>query len=99
MTQAATEIDLFTPEFQEDPYPAYEWLRANAPVYREPRFGGYVLSRFADVYGALRDHETFSSALGVSPRPAIQQGANTTIVTSDPQDLYRLDESARLIVV
>lgn len=84
MTQAATEIDLFTPEFQQDPYPAYEWLRANAPVYREPRFGGYVLTRFADVYGALRDHETFSSALGVSPRPAVQQGANTTIVTSDP---------------
>ncbi len=79
-------IDLFSPQFQEDPYPAYAWLRAEAPVYREPRYGGYVLSRYADVYSALRDHDAFSSALGVSPRPvaAGATGANMTIVTSDP---------------
>ena len=81
---AATTPDLFSPEFQEDPYPAYDFLRREAPVYREPRYGAYVLSRFADVYGALRDHGTFSSATGVSPRQTGGMGANTTIVTSDP---------------
>lgn len=73
--------DLFSEPFQEDPYPAWAWLREHAPVYREPRFGNYVLTRFADVYGALRDHEAFSSASGVSPRT---EGGGGTIVTSDP---------------
>ena len=84
---AATKPDLFETSFQENPYPAYEFLRREAPVYIEPRYGSYVLSRFADVYGALRDHGTYSSALGVSPRQSTAMGtmaANTTIVTSDP---------------
>ena len=78
------EVDLFSEEFQADPYPAWEWLRTNAPVYREPRFGAYVLTRFGDVYGALRDHATFSSASGVGPGPMGQGGGGQTIVTSDP---------------
>lgn len=61
------EIDLFTPEFQRDPYPTYARLREHAPIYREPRFGNYVLTRFADVHAALRDHASFSSAQGVAP--------------------------------
>lgn len=80
----ATAPDLFSPEFQLDPYPAYDFLRREAPVYREPRYGAFVLSRFADVYGALRDHATFSSATGVSPRQTSDMAANMTIVTSDP---------------
>src|SRR5688500_2560551 len=75
-------IDLFDPAIQADPYPAYARLRAEAPVYREPRFGSYVLTRFADVYGALRDHATFSSERGISPRSAA--GGGMTIITSDP---------------
>jgi cytochrome P450 len=75
-------IDVFTPEFQEDPYPAYAWLRANAPVYREPRYGSYLLTRYADVYGALRDHGTYSSAKGIGPRT--RGGGGMTIITSDP---------------
>jgi cytochrome P450 len=75
-------IDLLSDEFHEDPYPMYARLRAEAPVFQEPRFGGYLLTRFADVSSALRDHETFSSASGVGPRPT--PGNNLTIVTSDP---------------
>ncbi len=88
MSTAATNapnVDVFTREHQEDPYPAYDWLRRNAPVYREPRFGGYLLTRYADVYGALRDHDTYSSAMGVSPRPVGGSSmGNLAIVTSDP---------------
>ena len=32
-------IDLFSPKFQEDPYPSYARLRKEAPVYRESRYG------------------------------------------------------------
>ena len=63
------EIDLFSPDFQEDPYPSYAQLRTQAPVYRESRYGAYALTRFADVEAALRDHETFRSGAGPAPMP------------------------------
>ena len=44
-----SEIDLFSPEFQEDPDPAYAQLRQQAPVCRESRYGVYALTRFADI--------------------------------------------------
>ena len=51
-------------------------------MYHEPRFGSWVLTRFDDVYGVLRDHETFSSARGISP--GINGGGGTLMITSDP---------------
>jgi len=66
MTTADEPITLFTRE-EWDPYPTYARLRLEAPVYQEPQFGSWVLSRYADVYGALRDYETYSSARGITP--------------------------------
>jgi cytochrome P450 len=74
--------DLFTAEFQENPYPTYAWLREHAPVYREPRFGNFVVTRFADALEVLRDHATFSSARGQNP--AGPQAGVPSIATSDP---------------
>jgi cytochrome P450 len=81
MTQLET-IDLFSPATQADPFPAYRELRERMPVYREPRFGSWVLTRFDDVYGVLRDHETFSSARGISP--GMRGGGMVTMITADP---------------
>ncbi len=50
--------------FYDDPYPLYRQLRDHAPVYQNSRRGVYVLSRYADVLDAARDHATFSSARG-----------------------------------
>lgn len=61
--------DLFSSDFQEDPYPAYAMLRRDQPVYRESRYGVYALTRYADVDAALRDHETFRSGAGPAPMP------------------------------
>ena len=54
-------VELFTPEFKHDPFPTYRILRDHHPVYRDPRTGAWLLSRFEDVYAALADHEAFSS--------------------------------------
>ncbi|MEM7569142.1 MAG: hypothetical protein AAF337_05045, partial [Pseudomonadota bacterium] len=54
-------LDLFSPETQENWYPAYAALQEDAPVYHIPGTNIYVLSRYEDVYGVLRDSETFSN--------------------------------------
>jgi cytochrome P450 len=57
-------------EIHEDPYPTYQRLRDEAPVYRNVEGGFWALSRHTDVVGAFRDNARFSSAHGVSLDPA-----------------------------
>ncbi len=64
-----SEIDLFSPRFQEDPYPAYAQLRQQAPVYCESRYGVCALTRFADVEVTLCHYETLRSDAGPAPMP------------------------------
>ncbi|MGW4200844.1 cytochrome P450 family protein [Streptomyces sp. NPDC004726] len=49
---------LFTWEFATDPYPAYAWLRENAPVHRTRLPSGveaWLVTRYADARQALAD--------------------------------------------
>ncbi|MGH3852216.1 MAG: cytochrome P450 [Pseudonocardiaceae bacterium] len=46
--------EMATPEFHQDPYPLYERMRREHPVYRGPQ-GIWYLTRYADVDAALRD--------------------------------------------
>ncbi|MEM6105601.1 cytochrome P450 [Mycobacterium sp. 050272] len=54
-----------------NPWPMYRALRDHDPVHhvvppKHPEQDYYVLSRHADVWAAARDHETFSSAQGLT---------------------------------
>lgn len=49
------------PEVLDDPYPFYARLRTEAPVYREPDFGVFVVSRYDDVVAVDRQAELFSN--------------------------------------
>ncbi|WP_029115984.1 cytochrome P450 [Mycobacterium sp. URHB0044] len=54
-----------------DPWPMYRALREHDPVHHvvpddKPDHDYYVLSRHADVFAAARDHQTFSSAEGLT---------------------------------
>ena len=61
--------DPFDPLVQEDPYPTYRRLRDEHPVYRNEERSFWALSRFADVWEAVHDPTTFSSAQGIFPTP------------------------------
>ncbi|WP_372729144.1 cytochrome P450 [Nocardioides sp.] len=87
--------DPFDADFQADPYPAYAWLREHDPVHRHvgdqaPPF--WVLSRFADVWDAVRRPEDFSSASGLTfyADEIAQLGLAPTIVMLDPPVQTRL---------
>jgi cytochrome P450 len=54
-------VNLFDPETQQCPYPAYRQLRDEAPAYRCPVTGMYVITRFEDVRRVLTDSENFTN--------------------------------------
>jgi cytochrome P450 len=84
-----TAFDVYDPAVLADPYPSYRWLRDNAPVQLHRGQGGdadfYVLSRFADIWDAVRRPELFSSAQGITFRNEISElGLAPTLVMLDP---------------
>jgi cytochrome P450 len=60
------EIDLFSPEVQEDWYPTYDLLRSQAPVWRLPGTNTFFLTRFDDVSYVLRRTDLFLRGPGKS---------------------------------
>jgi cytochrome P450 len=54
-------INFLDPEIQECPYPAYEILREQAPVWRDPILGSYNISRYEDLRKVLMDTENFGN--------------------------------------
>ncbi len=62
--------DPYAYEFHEDPYPIYERLREEQPLYRNEELDFWALSRHADVIEGFRDWERLSNAHGVSLDPA-----------------------------
>ncbi|MDT5146267.1 MAG: cytochrome family [Mycobacterium sp.] len=68
---APVRFQLATAETWSDPWPMYRALRDHDPVHHvaprdRPDQDYYVLSRHADIWSAARDHETFSSAQGLT---------------------------------
>ena len=85
-----SRASLRTDEFHRDPYPTYKVLRDEYPVFHDESRGAYVLTRFADVREAARDHARFSSA-------ATRSEVFDRITRMDPpeHDLWRDLLSAR----
>jgi cytochrome P450 len=56
--------DPFDRDIASDPYPIYQRLRAEAPLYYNDQHDFYALSRHEDIDPALTNWRTFSSARG-----------------------------------
>lgn len=69
MSTLQIRYDPFDVEILDDPYPTYQLLRDEAPVYRAEESNTWVLSRHHDVTTALVDHRSYSSVDGVFPTP------------------------------
>lgn len=81
-------FDPFDPQFFANPYPSYEAMRRDCPVFRcpvkdhriWPHF--WMLSRYQDVRDALADWQTFSSAQGT---------LIDTDITLIPPNIFNMD--------
>jgi cytochrome P450 len=85
--------DPFDRTIADDPYPIYQRLRAEAPLYYNEEHDFYALSRHADIDPALTNWKTFSSARGpileiIKANIEIPPG---TLLMEDPpsHDIYR----------
>ena len=71
LSGASPKFVLATAETWPNPWPMYKALRDHDPVHHvvppaHPDHDYYVLTRHADVWSAARNHETFSSAQGLT---------------------------------
>ena len=57
----AAYFDPYDVDINADPYPAYERLREDAPIYYNERYDFWALSRHDDVQKALVNWQTFSN--------------------------------------
>jgi cytochrome P450 len=60
-TTSLAEPDLASRGSYSDPYPVYDYLRMHGPVHWSPQWGGWLLTRFKDVFAILRDAKRFSN--------------------------------------
>lgn len=80
------ELDPYSYEFHENPYPIYAELRRSAPVYHNERLDFWALSRHADVLAGFKDHHRLSNRSGVAlEKPYGREAAQTmSFLAMDP---------------
>ena len=61
--ESLDDINLLDVDLQHCPYHAYRKLRDEAPVWRDPLTGFYVITRFEDLHQVLLDTERFVSSM------------------------------------
>jgi cytochrome P450 len=88
----ALEFDPFSSTYFDDPYDTYRRLREEAPVYYNPTYDFYALSRFDDVCAASKDWASFTSTHGVdlSMLTAVLDGPLDSLIMMDPPRHDRL---------
>ncbi|MBV8928356.1 MAG: cytochrome P450 [Mycobacteriaceae bacterium] len=68
-TTAAPVLNPYDYGFHEDPYPIYQRLRDDAPLYYNDELNFWALSRHGDVLTGFRNSTALSNSLGVSLDP------------------------------
>jgi pimeloyl-[acyl-carrier protein] synthase len=90
---ADIQFNPMDPEFVADPYPTYHRLRAEDPVHHSP-LGFWVLTRYADVMGMLRDprliKEPIAAFVAARFGMAVPPGLGLSMLDRDPPDHTRL---------
>ncbi|GLW49154.1 cytochrome P450 hydroxylase [Streptomyces sp. NBRC 14336] len=86
----------FSPAGRVDPYPAYDWLRAHAPVHRDPMTGMWLVTSHADCVALLKD-PAFSAAAGQRER-ARDDDLPVSMLTTDGADHARLRAPGALLL-
>jgi cytochrome P450 len=76
-------VDYFSdPGVTQNPYPYYEYLRSNGPVFVEPHHGVVAVTGYDEVLAAFKDHDSFSAVNAIGgpfpPLPFEPEGDDIT---------------------
>jgi hypothetical protein len=85
-TSVPIYYDPFNAEIDRDVHAVWQRMREEQPVYRNDRYGFWVLSRFGDVWTAYRDTATFSSTHGVMPESLDEPIGIPMVLFMDPPE-------------
>ncbi len=66
MIEAELYYDPFDYRIDDDPYPIWQRMRAEAPLYYNEKYNFYALSRYTDVAQALPDWQAYRSGRGTT---------------------------------
>jgi cytochrome P450 len=83
------------PAFYVNPWPVYERLQAEAPVYFYDRFNTWVLTKHEDVKTASRQSEIFSAQHGILLYDAIKRDAGISTLFAGDGDIIGLTDPPR----
>ena len=89
------EYNPFARDIQTNPYPVYQWLRDEAPVYHNEEIGFWALSRFDDVLNAHLDPARFVSGHGVTIE-GYDRGNDVLISRDEPSHTWHRKLVSRL---
>ena len=89
---AAFAFDRFTAANLDDPYPLYQRLREEQPVYYAEEFDVWVVSRYDDVRRVLMDPTRFSSAFRIRTPPVPAPGVPAILAEGHPEVPALLNE-------
>ena len=79
------DIDIYSAGALTDPYENYRIFRDTAPIVRLPKYDLYLMARFADVQGALKNNTLFASGDGVAMNDLMNKAiAGSTLHTDAP---------------
>src|ERR1700758_1800699 len=84
-------LDPYDYDFHEDPYPYYQRLRDDAPLYHNEELGFWALSRHSDVLKGFRNSTSLSNRDGVSLDP-VSRGPHA----SKTMSFLAMDDPAHL---
>jgi len=91
MTQSSVHADFFDPATNQCPYPTYQALRDEAPVWQDPKTGMFFVTRFEDIRAALGDPETFTNRVG-----SAAGRTEKAVRPADPEEAAAHDEAEAL---
>ena len=87
-------FDPYSEDFFCAPFDTYRRMRDEAPVYYSEKYDFWALTRYDDVAAAVKDHETYSSAKGVTldivKAPEAVSPIGKIIISLDPPEHERM---------
>jgi cytochrome P450 len=73
----------FDPFDLSDPFPSYQRLRAETPVFYEETIGYWIVSRYADIKAVFEDFRTFSAENAQAPMRPLCETAKQVLKRAD----------------